>query len=127
MPGVTACASLGYAAWFLRAARELGVGIVSFPFGPRVFGGDWAAEMTASARTYRRIADLAAEHGIVLNLEMPHLYQRTDSLEQECRRCIREAAAGGGYILAAGDMLPTETSPEKIHAMVDMASRLGRY
>lgn len=39
----------------------------------------------------------------------------------DCRRCLREGAAGGGYILASGDMLPTETSPEKVRAMLALA------
>ncbi|MFH0796164.1 MAG: uroporphyrinogen decarboxylase family protein [Candidatus Omnitrophota bacterium] len=39
----------------------------------------------------------------------------------DCRRCLNQGAVGGGYILAAGDMLPTETVPEKVKAMVEMA------
>jgi len=45
----------------------------------------------------------------------------------DIERCIREGANGGGYILATGDMLPTETSPEKVRAMVEMARDLGKY
>ncbi|MBI3987810.1 MAG: hypothetical protein HY343_12865 [Lentisphaerae bacterium] len=48
-------------------------------------------------------------------------------VEGDCRRCLREAAAGGGYILAAGDMLPTETDPAKVRAMVRIAAEEGRY
>ena len=46
------------------------------------------------------------------------------SLEEvvtDCNRCLKEGAPGGGYILATGDMLPTETSKEKVEIMVDMA------
>ena len=50
-----------------------------------------------------------------------------EEVENECRRCIRQAAADGGYILAAGDMLPTETEPEKVRAMVRIAETEGRY
>jgi len=39
----------------------------------------------------------------------------------ECARCLGEGATGGGYILACGDMLPTETSCEKVEAMVRAA------
>lgn len=39
----------------------------------------------------------------------------------DCNRCLQEGAPGGGYILATGDMLPTETSKEKVEIMVDMA------
>ena len=69
------------AQWFLRSAEALGVGIVTFPIGPRLSEGDWSAEMRASARAYRRIADTAAQCGVLLNLEAPHLYQLTDSVE----------------------------------------------
>ena len=36
---------------------------------------------------------------------------------EDCKRCLDEGAPGGGYILASGDMLPTETSKEKVEAM----------
>lgn len=45
----------------------------------------------------------------------------------ECERCLTEGAPGGGYILACGDMLPTETSPDSVRAMVEAAARLGTY
>jgi len=48
-------------------------------------------------------------------------------VEADCARCLREAKQGGGYILAACDMLPTETAPEKVRAMVRAADTLGRY
>ena len=50
-----------------------------------------------------------------------------EEVEHECRCCIRQAAADGGYILATGDMLPTETGPEKVRAMVRIAETEGRY
>ena len=50
-----------------------------------------------------------------------------EEVRQECRRCIREAGENGGYILAAGDMLPTETAPEKVQAMIDVACHEGNY
>jgi MtaA/CmuA family methyltransferase len=39
----------------------------------------------------------------------------------DCQRCLTEGAPGGGYVLAAGDMLPTETSKEKVEAMIEAA------
>jgi len=39
----------------------------------------------------------------------------------DCRRCLAEGAPNGGYTLASGDMLPTETSVEKVQAMLEMA------
>ena len=46
---------------------------------------------------------------------------------QDCARCIREAGADGRYILAACDMLPTETDPEKVKVMLECAKQVGRY
>ena len=46
-----------------------------------------------------------------------------DEVIEDCKRCIREGAPGGGYILAAGDMLPTETSKEKVEAMISAAKK----
>ena len=44
-----------------------------------------------------------------------------DEVIEDGRRCLDEGAAGGGYILACSDMLPTETAPEKVRALVQMA------
>lgn len=44
-----------------------------------------------------------------------------EEVEEDGRRCLDEGAPGGGYILACSDMLPTETSPEKVHALVRLA------
>lgn len=45
----------------------------------------------------------------------------------DCRRCLKEGAEGGGYILACGDMLPTETSPEKVRALLREARNYTYY
>lgn len=52
---------------------------------------------------------------------------RLEEVIEDCKRCIREGAPEGGYILAAGDMLPTETSKEKVHAMIHTAKTYGKY
>jgi len=70
-----------YGRWFLHQARALGVRVMSFPIGPRVFGDAWLREMKGSCATYREIADAAGELDISLNLEVPHLYQLTDTVE----------------------------------------------
>ncbi|MHB9070805.1 MAG: uroporphyrinogen decarboxylase family protein [Sedimentisphaerales bacterium] len=44
-----------------------------------------------------------------------------DDVVADYRRCLDGGAPGGGYILAAGDMLPTETSKEKVEAMIKVA------
>jgi len=37
-------------------------------------------------------------------------------------RCLSEGAPGGGFILAAGDMLPTVTSREKVELMLETSN-----
>jgi uroporphyrinogen decarboxylase len=50
-----------------------------------------------------------------------------DEVYQDAVRCIDEAKGEGGYLLAACDMLPTETTPEKVAAMLEVAETKGRY
>ena len=67
----------------------------------------------------RRVGGRVALMGGVHNVKLARgtLQDVTD----DCRRCLTEGAPGGGYILACGDMLPTETSREKVEAMVAAA------
>lgn len=44
-----------------------------------------------------------------------------EEVKQDIQRCLSEGAPSGGYLLACGDMLPTETSPEKVFEMVRAA------
>ncbi|MCX7704970.1 MAG: uroporphyrinogen decarboxylase family protein [bacterium] len=44
-----------------------------------------------------------------------------EEVKQDIQRCLLEGAPGGGYLLACGDMLPTETSPDKVFEMVRAA------
>jgi len=48
-------------------------------------------------------------------------------VEKEVKRKIRVLAPGGGYIFASSHNLQADTSPEKIVAMYDYASRYGTY
>jgi hypothetical protein len=50
-----------------------------------------------------------------------------EQVRRDCERCIRDAGKAGGYLLAACDMLPTETAPEKVRAMLECARTTGRY
>lgn len=50
-----------------------------------------------------------------------------DEVRDNCRKCIRDVAPGGGYIMAACDMLPTETDPEKVRIMLETARTEGAY
>jgi sugar phosphate isomerase/epimerase len=71
---------IAYAAWFLKQAQALGIGAVMLPIGPRTMDAGWQTEMQASCAVFRGIADIASETGIGLNLEVPHLYQLTDTV-----------------------------------------------
>jgi len=48
-------------------------------------------------------------------------------IRTETLRCIDEAAAGGGYILANTDAIPEGARLEDVKAMVDLAKEVGRY
>jgi uroporphyrinogen decarboxylase len=45
----------------------------------------------------------------------------------EARRCLEDAAAGGGYILSTGCEVPYETRIENVKALVDAAKKHGSY
>lgn len=67
----------------------------------------------------RRVGGRAALMGGVHTVKLAH--GTLEEVEEDCRRCLSEGTPGGGYILACGDMLPTETSREKVQAMVKAA------
>ena len=46
-----------------------------------------------------------------------------EEVRRDCERCISIAGQNGGYIMAACDMLPSETEPEKVEAMVEAVTR----
>jgi uroporphyrinogen decarboxylase len=45
----------------------------------------------------------------------------------EARKCIEDAAAGGGYILSTGCEVPYEVKVENTKALVEAATRYGKY
>ena len=59
----------------------------------------------------------------------PHIFTlgTLDNVRNEAIRCIDEAAAGGGYILANTDCIPEEANLDVVKAMVDTAKAYGRY
>ena len=67
----------------------------------------------------RRVGDRVALMGGVNNVTLAS--GALDEVVADCRRCLRDGAPGGGYILACGDMLPTETPPDRVRAMVRAA------
>jgi len=72
---------LEYAQWFLEKAHQLGIKIVTIPIGPRVFGEEWKTETDAACEGFKKITEVAHGYGLSLNLEVPHLYQITDTVE----------------------------------------------
>ena len=66
-----------------------------------------------------RLLGKTAIMGGVNTLKLAH--GTLDEVKQDIKRCLSEGAWQGGYILACGDMLPTEASPEKVFAMVESA------
>ncbi len=67
----------------------------------------------------KRVGDKVALMGGVHNVKLAH--GTLQEVVDDCQRCLSQGAPGGGYILACGDMLPTETSKEKVEAMVEAA------
>jgi uroporphyrinogen-III decarboxylase len=48
-------------------------------------------------------------------------------VETEARRCMEDAAGGGGFILASGDQVPRDTPEENFISMIGAAEKYGRY
>ena len=69
----------------------------------------------AKQRVGRRVALMGGVHTVKL------AHGTLAEVEQDIQRCLHEGAPGGGYVLACGDMLPTETSREKVEAMLSAA------
>jgi uroporphyrinogen-III decarboxylase len=67
----------------------------------------------------KRVGDRVALMG---GLNTVKLAQGTlQEVKDDCARCLNEGAVGGGYLLACGDMLPTETSREKVEYIIEAA------
>ena len=59
----------------------------------------------------------------------PHVFTpgTREEMRKETIRCIDEAAAGRGYILANTDAIPERAEIEDVKAMVDLTKEYGRY
>jgi uroporphyrinogen-III decarboxylase len=71
------------------------------------------------AEMKRRVGDRVALMGGVSTLTL--LRGTPEQVEVEARECIRKAGYNGGYILAAGCMVPRDTPEANIRAMVRVA------
>ncbi len=48
-------------------------------------------------------------------------------VEEEAKRCIEDAAEGGGFILGSGDQVPGDTPEQNFIAMIEAAKKYGKY
>ena len=55
------------------------------------------------------------------------LYGTVDDVEKTAKKCIDDAAAGGGFILSTGDQCGRDTPDENIRKLVEVAKSYGRY
>ena len=55
------------------------------------------------------------------------LRQGEEEVEEEVRRCLREGAAGGGYMISSSNAFHSGTLPQNLGRMVEAARSLGRY
>jgi uroporphyrinogen-III decarboxylase len=94
----------------LEMMAETGVDCIE-PLDP--LGGVSVAD--AKKRVGKRVALMGGVHTVKL------AHGTLSEVKADIHRCLSEGSPGGGYILAAGDMLPTETSKEKVEAMLEMA------
>ena len=73
----------------------------------------------------RRVGQRVALMGGVSTLTL--LRGTATDVEAEAKVCIEKAGAGGGYILAAGCMVPRDTPEANIRALVRAGHESGRY
>jgi len=66
-----------------------------------------------------RVGDRVALMGGMNTYRLAH--GTLEEVIADTERCLSEGGPNGGYLLASGDMLPTETSVEKVRAMLEMA------
>jgi uroporphyrinogen-III decarboxylase len=50
-----------------------------------------------------------------------------EAIEAQVKECIRDAASGGGYILASDHSIHPGLPAEHVKFMFDVAKRLGAY
>ncbi len=68
--------------WYLELASRLGVGTVTMSTARRQLDErEWLRHLKGAARAFREQARIAADLGLYIHLEVPHLFQITDSVE----------------------------------------------
>lgn len=62
------------------------------------------------------------------NINTTHMLQASpDEIKKTAKRCIDDAAEGGGFILSTGDQCGRDTPHENLLRMVEVARTYGRY
>ena len=74
-------ASVDQARWYLECAIAMGVKVLTLGTARRVFGDQWQLIMKPACAAFRQIGRIAGELGVSVNLEVPHLFLITDTLE----------------------------------------------
>ena len=78
------------------------------------------------------LAEVKREFGLRLalmgNLHTTELLRSSrEAVIEAARKAIRDAGAGGGFILSTGDQCGRDTPDENLQALVEAAERYGRY
>jgi uroporphyrinogen decarboxylase len=98
----------------------IGIGLqVLDPVQPRATGMD-------SAELKREFGDRLTFHGGVDEQHVLPFGSEADVVA-EVKRCLRDFAPGGGYILAPSHYVQADTPPANIVAMCHAAREFGRY
>jgi uroporphyrinogen decarboxylase len=50
-----------------------------------------------------------------------------EDVKQAVINCIRDAAKGGGYVLASSNTIPSSAKPDNVQAMIDYTREFGKY
>lgn len=68
--------------WYIELASQLGMHAVTMGTARRQLeDSSWLRHLRAAARAFREQAKIASDLGIYLHLEVPHLFQITDSVD----------------------------------------------
>lgn len=55
------------------------------------------------------------------------MYGSREDVKQAVIDCIRDAAPGGGYVLASSNTIPSSAKPDNVQAMIDYTREFGKY
>lgn len=68
--------------WYIELAAQLGVQAVTMSTARRQLeDSEWLLHLRAAARAFREQAKIAADLGLYIHIEAPHLFQITDSVD----------------------------------------------